>query len=979
MNLLHKMTIMAYAVSTLLQTSAAAQVGSASPHDDQPAEIPTGQVITPTAGQGALFQDLNPGHLAAPEMRADQAAAVAVSPDGRTLAILTSGFNIHWSADAKIIPDELGGPDLHKIIPELSTEYIFLYDVTGSQPRQIQVLGVPNTYQGLAWAPFSDKIYVSGGVDDSVLEYVHWGASFTRARTFRLGHKAGIGLDAQPEAGGISVSPDGTRLLVSNLQNDSVSLIDLQSGTVIAEQDLRPGKIDPKHRGEPGGTFPRAVVWTSNTRAYIGSVRDREILSLAVFRGKTHSARIQVIRRLPVRGQPTALLANQDGSRLYVALDNADHVLIFDTIHDRILEAVDAVAPKSLYANSEKLLGANSNALALTPDGHTLLVSNGGENALAVVRLSGQARASSTHGSKGKKRQDRDDEDDHGPPATRDSSAVIGLIPTGWYPTGVATSKDGAFWYVINGKHEPGPNTLRCKIDSIQRVCPGLNEIPWQLEKAGFLTLPAPSPRELARLTKQVARNNHFDHPEISAEDERLFAFLRDHIKHVIYIIKENRTYDQVLGDLEIGNGDPRLTLFPERLAPNHHALARNFVTLDNFLVTGEGSATGWDWSVSARTNDFTEREDPLRIAHRGLDYNQEGANRNINMGIATSSERHAEFPNSPEDPDVLPGTRDVAESDGPEGEVGRGYLWDAALGSGKTIRNWGFFGDFYGIAHATPPIPLLHDPHSEHVRVFFPTKASLIPYSDPYFRGFDPSFPDFWRVQEWKREFAQFSRAKSAPNLMLVRIGNDHFGNFARAIDGVNAVETQMADNDYALGMIVEAVEHSPFASDTLIISVEDDASDGMDHVDRDRSIALFAGPYVRQHALVSTRYTTVSLVKTIEEILGLDPMGLNDSLAAPIADIFDPAITSWSYEAIVPDVLRSTRLPLPPDEHAKIEYPKHSAHYWTKAMAGQDFSEADHIEPGSFNRALWRGLKGATPYRVVTRLRKATQSGAQ
>lgn len=239
--------------------------------------------------------------------------------------------------------------------------------------------------------------------------------------------------------------------------------------------------------------------------------------------------------------------------------------------------------------------------------------------------------------------------------------------------------------------------------------------------------------------------------------------------------------------------------------------------------------------------------------------------------------------------------------------------------------------------------------------------------YSDPYYYSFDPAMPDYWRVQEWKREFAEFSARKSAPNLMLVQLTNDHTGHFAQAIDGVNTVDTQVADNDYALGLLVETVANSPFASDTLIISIEDDPLGGFDHADAFRSVILIAGPYVRQHAVVSTRYTTVSVIKTIEEILGIEPMGLNDTLAAPMTDVFDPAVATWSYKPIVPDVLRSTKLPLPPADHAynaRDIAPRRSAAYWTKAMAGQDFSAPDRINPVTFNRALWRGLMGDALY---------------
>jgi hypothetical protein len=226
------------------------------------------------------------------------------------------------------------------------------------------------------------------------------------------------------------------------------------------------------------------------------------------------------------------------------------------------------------------------------------------------------------------------------------------------------------------------------------------------------------------------------------------------------------------------------------------------------------------------------------------------------------------------------------------------------------------------------------------------------------------PAYPDYWRYREWKREFDKFAAANSAPNLMVMWLANDHFGEYARTIDGVNTPETQMADNDYAFGLIVDAVAKSPFAKDTLIMSIEDDAWDGADHVEAHRTVALIAGAYVRQHAVVSTRYTKVSLVKTIEEILGIGPIGLNDALAAPMSDVFDPNATNWMYKAIVPDILRSTRLPLSPAEHAANAVPRHSAAYWTKAMAGQDFSGPDCIDPVSFNRAPWHGRKGDEPY---------------
>ena len=339
------------------------------------------------------------------------------------------------------------------------------------------------------------------------------------------------------------------------------------------------------------------------------------------------------------------------------------------------------------------------------------------------------------------------------------------------------------------------------------------------------------------------------------------------------------------------------------------------------------------------------------------------GINRNINMAYATvtSAERRRYDPTSPANPDILPGDRDVAAPDGPGGAEGKGYLWQAALRRGVSVRNWGFFGGFF--TNSTE-LPLVRDAHGQKLRVFFPTRPappgvqrSVLP------QLLGPALPDYWRIQEWKREFTQFSAKHSAPQLMLVQLGNDHTGDFARALDGVNTPDTQVADNDYALGLIAETVARSPFAKDTLIIAVEDDPLGGFDHADAFRSFALFAGAYVHQRALVSTRYTTISIVKTIEEILGLEPIGLNDALAAPMSDIFDPTLTAWSYQALVPGVLRSTALPLPPAAHACNELPRGSSAYWATVMADQDFSEPDRLNVASFTRALWRGLNGGYP----------------
>jgi DNA-binding beta-propeller fold protein YncE len=894
---------------------------------EPPQFTPTGQFITPRAAPGALFQPLNPGLAGDPGYTAGQASAVALSPDGRTLLVLTSGYNLYF--------DKSG-----ERAPEMSKEYVFVFDVSGGKPVRRQVILVPNTFLGLAWDPSGARFFVSGGVDDCVYEYVSHADGFSPARTFKLGHGAGVGLAVRPEAGALAVSADGRRLLVANVQNESVTLIDLASGE-LTEQDLRPGVIDPAKAGTPGGSFPRAVIWTSPTRAFVASERDREVIALDVSdRGLT------VAGRTRVRGQPVAFVAR--GSRLYAALDNADRIAVLDARTGRLLGAFAAALGPGAPPALARLGGAGTNGLALSGDGRTLYATNGGANDLAVIRLAPEPSA----------------------------SRVVGLIPTGWYPTAVAAGPDGRRLFVVNGKSNTGPVPEACRVNlgidaHHDDACRAANQYVWQREKAGFLTLPAPSPASLAALTRQVAANNRYAARSHAGEGDETMAFLRAHIHHVIYIVKENRTYDQVLGDLAVGNGDPRLTIFGRAMTPNQHALARRFVDLDAFYDSGESSNTGWDWTTAARTNDWTEREAPVNYADRGLQYDQEGANRNVNVGYATSAERQRANPLSPSDPNVLPGARDVAAPDGPDDEEGRGYIWDSALRAGITLRNYGFFGDLtrYQAATGKYQIPLEREPWKTGHTVLYVDKPALMPLTDPYYWGFNQALADYWRFKEWEREYDDFAAKGQAPALMLVRLAHDHTGSFAEGLDGINSVETELADNDYAVGLLIQKVAASPFAKDTLIFIIEDDAQDGPDHVDAHRSIGFVVGPYVKQGAVVSQRYTTVNMVKTIEAVLGLQPMGLNDALAAPMADVFDPRQADWTFTAQVPAVLRTTQLPLPPPTAAEAgcpAAPPRSSAYWAAAMAGQDFSSEDRLDTPRFNRALWRGLKGDAPYPV-------------
>jgi DNA-binding beta-propeller fold protein YncE len=255
-----------------------------------------------------------------------------------------------------------------------------------------------------------------------------------------------------------------------------------------------------------------------------------------------------------------------------------------------------------------------------------------------------------------------------------------------------------------------------------------------------------------------------------------------------------------------------------------------------------------------------------------------------------------------------------------------------------------------------------LREPFKDKRTIWTPADRDLASRSDPYFRGFDQKLPDYWRMLEWRREFDQQDKAGTMPALTLLRLSHDHFGDFKEAVDGVNTVETEMADNDYSVGMVIERIANSSFRDSTLVFVIEDDAQNGGDHVDARRSIAFVVGPYVKHRALVTTRYTTVSMLRTIEAVLGLPPLGLNDALAAPMADVFDLNQKDWDFRAKAADVLRGTKLPIPADRFvaktAANICPPRDAGWWAAAMQGQNFASEDRLDTPRFNAALWRGL---------------------
>jgi len=517
------------------------------------------------------------------------------------------------------------------------------------------------------------------------------------------------------------------------------------------------------------------------------------------------------------------------------------------------------------------------------------------------------------------------------------------------------------------------------------------------LQKAGISTIPVPAPRDLAALSKQVDRNNGFKQPG-RGRSHQMMKFLQRHIKHVVYIIKENRTYDQVLGDLPIGNGDPELTLFPEPISPNHHKFAMEFVTFDNFYASGSVSGDGWGWSTFARTTDYTEKTVSViygNAGFQGLTYDFEGNNRFILPAVPETSPNPTPITarlTSLLDPTgssaILPGDRDLSAPAGTsdiDPQAKGGYLWDSALRASKSVRAYGILMDQTDVYYATSGNPLEPDPNNPLYIPISPTpfedgipqapasKTSLQGRTDIYFRGYDQKMTDIFSFNEWKRDLeAYIAQNGTLPNLITMALDHDHFGSFSNAVAGVNTPSLQMADNDYALGLLVEYLSNRPEWKQTAIFVIEDDAQNGPDHVDAFRTLAYIISPYTRRGGeLISTNYNTVNMIRTMEDVLGIEYLGINDANALPMSDAFTKSPDLTPYTAILPgnlcedpvdtDLLGITAAcndaSIPKTVAVKS---RHNASWWANAFKGFDFEELDNLDSEAFNLVLWAGIKG-------------------
>jgi len=590
---------------------------------------------------------------------------------------------------------------------------------------------------------------------------------------------------------------------------------------------------------------------------------------------------------------PSGMVLSAGGKILFVANANSDSISVIDTKTDQVLESL-ACRPEARLP-----FGSGCNALALSKDGTTLYVANGTNNCIAVIWLGATARDGS--GETG--------------------SSIAGLIPTGWYPGAVVVSADGKRLFVANVK---GVGTL----SDPPRKKKGRNSHD-HLGSVSIIDLPDMrqlTNAEFDRYTDVVDRNNRLAYSLAGLEQPRGNA---KHLpvperhgepsvfKHVLYIIKENRTYDQVFGDIKEGNGDPNLVMFGENVTPNHHALARQFTLLDNFYCSGVLSADGHSWADSAYVTDYLERA----------------------FGGFTRS-----YPDDGKDALAFAPT---------------GFLWNNALAHHKTFRN---YGEFVLEESYTPKgtkwIDLFNERKNGTHKIPLTPKVSmkvLEPYTHKTYPYFPLTAPDAIRADLFIADLAEFEKKGEMPNFLLMSLPCDHTEGTTPEFPTPRAM---VADNDLALGRIVEAISHSKFWKDTCILVVEDDPQNGLDHVDGHRTVALAISPYTRRHFVDRTNYNQTGMVKTVELMLGLPPMNQMDLSATPMRNCFQGQPDLTPYKVVQAQIaLDEMNLP--------VEKLTGKALYWAKKSLALNLEKADQADEDTFNRILWHSVRGYdTPY---------------
>lgn len=732
-------------------------------------------------------------------------------------------------------------------------------------------------FYGLEFDRTGDTLYCSGSSDELIYAFDFMAGSLSGERRFPLRNAREKGVPA-----GLAVDNTRHRLYAANVWGHRVSRVDLTSAAQVfdiplgAPRELEKVAVRPEQDFDTAAAEKRREaaamqVQAEDTFPYgcrVDEKRQRLYVSLwaqaavAVIDLKSN----RVIAYLKTEEHPCEMVLSRSGKHLFVANASRNTVSVFETDSGRLLETLWA----ALYPQSPP--GSTPNSLALTPDETLLFVANADNNMLAVfdVRKPGRSRS-------------------------------IGFIPTGWYPTSVRVTPDGQRLLVANGKgfaSKPNPNGPKPGLKSPQA---STREYIGGLFKGGLTVIDLHPLKDfyakLAGYTAQARQCSPL-RPDASTWGERAADNPiprrpgdSSPIKYCLYIIKENRTYDQVLGDLPEGNGDPTLCLFPEQVTPNHHQLARDFVLLDNFYVESEVSADGHEWSMAAYATDFVEKTWPLKYGHG----------------------RSEKFPYPSE------GNLPVAAPAG-------GYLWDRAKEAGITYRSYGEF-----VNNGTTP----SQPARSKVK-------NLVGHIDEWFRGFDMAYSDFKRADRFISELKRFEAEGDMPRLQILRLPNDHTHGASR---GFPTPTAYLAENDAALGMIIEAVSRSRFWSQTAVFVVEDDAQNGSDHVDAHRTIAYAISPYIRRGLVDSTLYSTASMLRTMELILGLQPMSQFDAAARPMYNAFQATPDLRPYTARPANVSTTTQ---------------NAASAWGGDIK-MNFAKEDAADDLLLNEIVWRSVRGA------------------
>lgn len=713
-----------------------------------------------------------------------------------------------------------------------SDQSIQLYDLESN--RMVDSLAIAKAWLGLAFSDDERHLYASGGNDNWIVKYALHKGKLAAADTLFIG-KPWPNLIS---AAGIALDDSRHLLYAVTKENNSLYTLDTVSGEVVARYPL-------------GGEAYTCLLSPDRRTLYISCWGCNKVV---LFDCETQ----QLAGTIAVGDNPNDLCLTKEGAWLFVANANDNTVSVVDTRQRRVVETLNA----ALFPDAPS--GSTTNSLALGADNKTLYVANADNNCLAVF-----------------------DVEEPGASISR------GFIPTGWYPTCVRAA--GGKLFIANGKglsslaNPYGPNPAGKRADvGYQKGSRQKEQYIGGLFRGVLSILDEPDAALLGRYSRAVYANTPYTKSgESKSEGEvgnpvPMRVGDRSPIRYVFYVIKENRTYDQVLGDMPEGNGDTTLVLFGEKISPNHHALAREFVLLDNFYVNGEVSADGHNWSLGAYATDYLEKNWPSNYSGRGGFYSAEG-------------------------------TREIANNRD-------GFLWDFCKRFGVSYRTYGEFADDY-----KPNIPVLEG----HIC--------------PYFTSWDQSVRDTTRFYQWKRDFDSLYAAGSVPQLNTLRFINDHTEGLGV---GKPTPFAHVADNDLAIGLFVDYLSHHPIWNQTAIFMVEDDAQNGPDHVDAHRTVALVAGGFVKSNFVDHTLYSTSSMLRTIELILGLPPMSQYDAAATPMWRCFAQTTGHAPY------TVRPVSVDLN-DRNVKVSK-------WSALSESFDWAQEDRCPDDLFNEVIWRAVKG-------------------